>query len=148
MSGYQPSVFEEKWQSKWEKAGLFSAKKDNSKPKKYILSMFPYPSGALHMGHVMNYTINDVIARHAIMNGYNVMTPIGWDSFGLPAENAAIKNGIHPSKNIETNISRMKKQMEMAGWGFDKARELYTSGEDYYKWTQWLFLQFYKKGLV
>jgi len=148
MSGYQPSEFEKKWQNKWEETGLFSAKKDDTKPKKYILSMFPYPSGALHMGHVMNYTINDVIARHAMMNGYNVMTPIGWDSFGLPAENAAIKNGIHPSINIETNISRMKAQMEMAGWGFDKARELATSNEDYYKWTQWLFLQFYKKGLV
>jgi len=148
MSGYKPSEFEKKWQDKWEKTELFSAKKDDGKPKKYILSMFPYPSGALHMGHVMNYTINDVIARHAMMNGYNVMTPIGWDSFGLPAENAAIKNGIHPSINIATNIARMKDQMEMAGWGFDKSRELATSNEDYYKWTQWLFLQFYKKGVV
>ncbi|MDR0304659.1 MAG: leucine--tRNA ligase [Chitinispirillales bacterium] len=148
MSGYQPSEFEKKWQDKWEYMGLFFAKEDNSKPKKYILSMFPYPSGALHMGHVMNYTINDVIARYSMMNGYNVMTPIGWDSFGLPAENAAIKNGIHPSQNIKINIERMKSQMAMAGWGFDKTRELSTSAEDYYKWTQWLFLQFYKKGLV
>jgi len=148
MSDYQPGEFEKKWQSRWEEIGLFSAKEDDSRPKKYILSMFPYPSGALHMGHVMNYTINDVIARYCMMNGYNVMTPIGWDSFGLPAENAAIKNGIHPSQNIKINIERMKSQMAMAGWGFDKVREVSTSAEDYYKWTQWLFLQFYKKGLV
>lgn len=148
MSGYQPNEFEKKWQKKWDEIDLFSAKKDDKKPKKYILSMFPYPSGALHMGHVMNYTINDVVARFYMMQGFNVMTPIGWDSFGLPAENAAIKNGIHPSENIKTNIARMKTQMEMAGWGFDKDRELSTSSEDYYKWTQWLFLQFYKKGLV
>jgi leucyl-tRNA synthetase len=148
MSGYQPNEFEKKWQKKWDEMALFSAKKDETKPKKYILSMFPYPSGALHMGHVMNYTINDVIARYSMMQGYNVMTPIGWDSFGLPAENAAIKNGIHPSENIKTNIARMKAQMEMAGWGFDKDRELATSSEDYYKWTQWLFLKFYEKGLV
>jgi len=148
MSGYQPSEFEKKWQEKWGEMGLFSAQKNETKPKKYILSMFPYPSGALHMGHVMNYTINDVVARYYMMQGYNVMTPIGWDSFGLPAENAAIKNGIRPSENIKTNIARMKAQMEMAGWGFDKDRELSTSSEDYYKWTQWLFLKFYEKGLV
>jgi leucyl-tRNA synthetase len=148
MSGYQPNAFEKKWQKKWDETGLFSAKKDDAKPKRYILSMFPYPSGALHMGHVMNYTINDVIARYSMMNGYSVMTPIGWDSFGLPAENAAIKNGIHPSQNIKINIERMKSQMAMAGWGFDREREVSTSDEDYYKWTQWLFLQFYKNGLV
>ncbi|ERP38873.1 leucine--tRNA ligase [Chitinivibrio alkaliphilus] len=148
MSEYIPANIEKYWQDTWEKEGLFSAKTDETKEKKYILSMFPYPSGALHMGHVMNYTINDVVARYYMMKGYNVMTPIGWDSFGLPAENAAIRLGIHPSENIETNIARMKDQMKMAGWGFDWKRELATSSEAYYQWTQELFLRFYEKGLV
>ncbi len=148
MKEYTPEEIEIKWQKSWKDQDLFKA--DMSKPgkKKYVLSMFPYPSGALHMGHVMNYTISDVIVRYHMMNGCNVLSPIGWDSFGLPAENAAIRLGIHPSENIATNITKMKSQMERAGWGFDWDREIATSNEDYYKWTQWLFLKFYEAGLV
>jgi len=145
---YNPQEIEPKWQQRWEKEALFSAGMDASKPKKYVLSMFPYPSGALHMGHVMNYTIGDVIVRRSIMQGYNVLSPIGWDSFGLPAENAAIREGIHPSENIRINIDKMRSQMKRAGWGFDWEREVSTSAEAYYRWTQWLFLQFYKAGLA
>ncbi len=145
---YSPADFEKKWQAQWENDGLFKATMDKSREKKYVLSMFPYPSGALHMGHVMNYTINDVVARYYIMKGFNVMTPIGWDSFGLPAENAAIKNGTPPAENIRINIKKMKEQMRMAGWGFDWDRELATSSEEYYKWTQSLFIKFYEAGLV
>lgn len=148
MSKYNPSAIEPKWQERWKEQNLFKAERDTSKPKRYILSMFPYPSGKLHMGHVMNYTIGDVIVRYSIMKGYSVLSPIGWDSFGLPAENAAIREGIHPSENIRTNIDSMKAQMLRAGWGFDWTRELATSSEGYYRWTQWLFLQFYKAGLV
>ncbi|MGM0462287.1 MAG: leucine--tRNA ligase [Fibrobacterota bacterium] len=148
VSDYNPARIEEYWQNRWDETGLFSAERDENKENKYILSMFPYPSGALHMGHVMNYTINDVVARYYMMNGFNVMTPIGWDSFGLPAENAAIRQGIPPAENIRTNITRMKDQMKMAGWGFDWKRELATSSVDYYGWTQDLFLRFYEAGLV
>jgi len=145
---YTPSSFETKWQNNWEETNLFKAEMDKSREKKYVVSMFPYPSGALHMGHVMNYTINDVVARYYMMKGFNVMTPIGWDSFGLPAENAAIKQGIAPAENIRINIAKMKEQMKMAGWGFDWDRELATSSPDYHQWTQWLFLKFYEAGLV
>lgn len=148
MEDYNPQSFEKKWQDNWEETGLFNAEMDKSREKKYVLSMFPYPSGALHMGHVMNYTINDVVARYYMMKGFNVMTPIGWDSFGLPAENAAIRLGVPPAENIKTNIAKMKEQMKMAGWGFDWKRETATSSIDYYKWTQWLFLKFHEAGLV
>ncbi len=148
MKKYSPKEIELKWQNYWEKIALFKAKRDKEKKKRYILSMFPYPSGSLHMGHVMNYTISDVIVRYSLMLGYNVLSPIGWDSFGLPAENAAIREGIHPSENIRLNIDKMKSQMHNAGWGFDWRREFATSNENYYKWTQWLFLKFYKTGLV
>lgn len=148
MSKYDPVAIESKWQKHWKDKKLFKAEKEAGKKKRYVLSMFPYPSGALHMGHVMNYTISDVIVRYSLMQGYHVMSPIGWDSFGLPAENAAIREGIHPSENIRINIDRMKEQMASAGWGFDWDREVATSNEDYYRWTQWIFLQFYKAGLV
>jgi len=148
VKNYIPSEIEPKWQRFWEDQKLFSAEINNSKPKKYVLSMFPYPSGALHMGHVMNYTIGDVVVRISLMQGYNVLSPIGWDSFGLPAENAAIREKIHPEDNIKINIDKMRSQMKRAGWGFDWEREVATSDEDYYRWTQWLFLQFYKAGLA
>jgi leucyl-tRNA synthetase len=145
---YDPSAIEPQWQRIWDDAGLFTARHEDGKPKRYILNMFPYPSGKLHMGHVMNYTIGDVIVRYSLMQGYSVLSPIGWDSFGLPAENAAIREGIHPSKNIKVNIDTMREQMKRAGWGFDWKREVSTSAEEYYRWTQWLFLKFYKAGLV
>ncbi|MFW5960116.1 MAG: leucine--tRNA ligase, partial [Chitinivibrionales bacterium] len=148
MAPYVFSEIESKWQDRWNKAGLFRAGNREGCDKRYILCMFPYPSGNLHMGHVINYTIGDVVARYNMMKGYDVMVPMGWDSFGLPAENAAIRENIHPSENIRTNIEKMKKQMDSAGWGFDWERELATSSPDYYKWTQWLFLKFYKKGLA
>ncbi len=148
MTKYNPSEIEPKWQRRWETEELFSVKTDTSKPKKYVLAMFPYPSGALHMGHVMNYTISDVVVRRSIMQGFHVLSPIGWDSFGLPAENAAIREGVHPAENITINIDRMRSQMKRAGWGFDWRREIATSHEEYYRWTQWLFLQFYKAGLA
>jgi leucyl-tRNA synthetase len=148
VAKYDPSAIEPKWQQTWEQEQLFKAKRVPGKPKRYVLSMFPYPSGKLHMGHVMNYTISDVIVRYSLMKGYSVLSPIGWDSFGLPAENAAIREGIHPSENIRLNIDHMKGQMRRAGWGFDWEREVSTSEESYYRWTQWLFLQFYKAGLV
>ena len=148
MTKYSPSEIEKKWQKYWEEKKLFNVKTDTTKPKKYVLTMFPYPSGALHMGHVMNYTIGDVIVRRSLMQGFHVLSPIGWDSFGLPAENAAIREGIHPSENIKINIEKMRSQMKRAGWGFDWDREIATSHEEYYRWTQWLFLQFYSAGLV
>ncbi len=148
MTKYNFEKIESKWQKRWEEERLFYTKPDSDKPKKYILTMFPYPSGTLHMGHVMNYTIGDVIVRRSIMQGYNVLSPIGWDSFGLPAENAAIREGIHPADNIKKNIDKMRMQMKRAGWGFDWSREIATSHKEYYRWTQWLFLQFYKAGLA
>ncbi|MBN1306622.1 MAG: class I tRNA ligase family protein, partial [Chitinispirillaceae bacterium] len=148
MTEYKPSEIESKWQARWDVEGLFSAKTGAVRPKKYVLTMFPYPSGTLHMGHAMNYTIGDVIVRRSIMQGYHVLSPIGWDSFGLPAENAAIREGIHPAENIRINIDKMRVQMKRTGWGFDWDREIATSDEEYYRWTQWLFLQFYKAGLA
>lgn len=148
MEKYTPVNIESKWQDFWDQEKLFKAELKEGTEKKYVLSMFPYPSGALHMGHVMNYTISDLIVRYHIMKGNSVLSPIGWDSFGLPAENAAIKEGIHPSETIKKNITKMKEQMKSAGWGFDWDREIATSSEEYYKWTQWLFLKFYEAGMV
>ena len=139
---------EPKWQAYWEDIGLFEARRDGSKPKYYCLTMYPYPSGALHMGHVMNYTIGDVLVRYHLMKGFNVFSPMGWDSFGLPAENAAIKLAIHPEDSTSHNIETMRSQIKRAGWGYDWQRELATSDPEYYKWTQWLFLKFHENGLV
>ena len=145
---YFPQEIEKKWQEKWEKDGAFHTPDDSDKPKYYALSMFPYPSGKLHMGHVRNYTITDVIARFKKMQGYNVLHPIGWDSFGLPAENAAMKHGANPAAWTDENIAYMTKQLKMLGLSYDWDREVTTCKPDYYKWTQWLFLQLYKKGLA
>lgn len=145
---YFPQEIEKKWQKDWEKANAFATPDDSDKPKYYALSMFPYPSGKLHMGHVRNYTITDVIARFKKMNGFNVLHPIGWDSFGLPAENAAMKHGANPEKWTKENIAYMTQQLKMLGLSYDWDREVTTCTPDYYKWTQWLFLQFYKKGLA
>lgn len=145
---YFPQEIEKKWQKKWEETGAFRTREDSDKPKYYALSMFPYPSGKLHMGHVRNYTITDVIARFKRAQGYNVLHPIGWDSFGLPAENAAMKHGADPAVWTDENISYMTKQLKMLGLSYDWSREVTTCKPEYYKWTQWLFLQLYKKGLA
>ena len=145
---YFPQEIEKKWQKQWEKDGAFKTEDNSSKPKYYALSMFPYPSGKLHMGHVRNYTITDVIARFKKAQGYNVLHPMGWDSFGLPAENAAMKHGADPAKWTDENIAYMTKQLKMLGLSYDWDREVTTCKPDYYKWTQWLFLQLYKKGLA
>ena len=145
---YFPQEIEKKWQEAWEKNNSFYTPNDSDKPKYYALSMFPYPSGRLHMGHVRNYTITDVIARFKKMQGFNVLHPMGWDSFGLPAENAAMKNGADPAKWTDENIEYMTKQLKMLGLSYDWQREVTTCKPDYYKWTQWLFLQLYKKGLA
>ncbi len=145
---YNPADLEKKAQAYWEKNKSFEVNPDNKKEKYYCLSMFPYPSGELHMGHVRNYTIGDVISRYQRMKGMNVMQPMGWDAFGLPAENAAIQNNVSPKKWTEDNIQFMKKQLTSLGFAYDWRRELKTCDEEYYKWEQWLFCEMYKKGLV
>ncbi|MEI8129491.1 MAG: leucine--tRNA ligase [bacterium] len=145
---YFPQEIEKKWQKTWDENEAYFTPDESDKPKYYALSMFPYPSGRLHMGHVRNYTITDVIARFKKMQGFNVLHPIGWDSFGLPAENAAMKHGANPATWTDENIAYMTKQLKMLGISYDWNREVTTCKPDYYKWTQWLFLQLYKKGLA
>ncbi|MGI6751053.1 MAG: leucine--tRNA ligase [Anaerovoracaceae bacterium] len=145
---YRFSEIEKKWQAYWEERKLFKTEEDENKKKFYLLEMFPYPSGKLHMGHVRNYSIGDVISRYLTMCGYNVLHPMGWDAFGLPAENAAIKNQTPPAIWTEKNIDEMRAQLKTLGISYDWDREVATCNPDYYKWMQWIFIKFYEKGLA
>jgi leucyl-tRNA synthetase len=145
---YDPQKKEKKWQQYWDEQNLFAVKEDTALPKFYCLEMFPYPSGRIHMGHVRNYVIGDVITRYKKMGGFNVLHPMGWDAFGLPAENAAIKNGVHPSQWTYENIEYMKEQLKKMGLGYDWKREVTTCNPEYYRWNQWFFLKMLERGLA
>lgn len=145
---YDFKAIEERWQRRWSRADLFAAREDSQRPKYYVLEMLPYPSGTLHMGHVRNYSLGDSLARYWRMKGHEVLHPIGWDAFGLPAENAAIRNQVPPERWTLRNIAHMKRQCRRMGWSYDWQRELATCLPDYYRWNQWLFLQMYRRGLA
>ncbi|MGE4013798.1 MAG: class I tRNA ligase family protein, partial [Alphaproteobacteria bacterium] len=148
MSRYNFRETEAKWQTAWERDGVFKVTERADKPKYYVLEMFPYPSGRIHMGHVRNYTLGDVMARYLSARGYNVLHPMGWDAFGMPAENAAIQAGIHPAKWTYENIDHMRGQLKGMGLSYDWDRELATCAPDYYRHEQRMFLDFFKSGLV
>ena len=146
---YDFSSIESKWQQRWDEQHTFAATNDYTKTKYYALVEFPYPSGqGLHVGHPRSYTALDIVARKRRLQGYNVLYPMGWDAFGLPTENFAIKNHIHPEIVTKNNVARFKQQLKSLGISFDWDREINTTDPDYYKWTQWIFLQLYKKGLA
>ncbi|MBS1132560.1 MAG: leucyl-tRNA synthetase, partial [Proteobacteria bacterium] len=145
---YTPADIERAAQQHWDKTGAARAVEDATKPKYYCLSMFPYPSGKLHMGHVRNYTIGDVLSRFHKMQGYNVLQPMGWDAFGMPAENAALQNNVPPAGWTYSNIDYMRQQLKSLGFAIDWEREFATCTPEYYRWEQWLFTRLYEKGLV
>ena len=145
---YNHQKIEKRWQKYWRDKNIYRTG-DKGKKKFYVLDMFPYPSGSgLHVGHVEGYVASDIISRYKRMSGFNVLHPMGWDAFGLPAENYAIKNKIHPAIAVKKNIQNFKKQLDILGFDYDWSREINTTDEKYYKWTQWMFLQMLKKGLA
>ncbi|MCC0071620.1 MAG: class I tRNA ligase family protein, partial [Rhodobacteraceae bacterium] len=148
MSRYDPAVIEPKWQKAWEKAGCFTARHDPARPKYYVLEMFPYPSGRIHIGHVRNYTMGDVVARYKSSCGFSVLHPMGWDAFGMPAENAAMERGGHPKDWTYGNIAQMRDQMKPLGLSIDWSREFATCDPEYYGQQQSMFIDFMEKGLV
>ena len=149
MSQYDHKTIESKWQLYWEENKTFRTEENSDRPKYYVLDMFPYPSGqGLHVGHPLGYIATDIVARFKRMNGFNVLHPMGWDAFGLPAEQHALETGTHPAKTTAANIENYRRQLKMLGFSFDWDREINTTDPDYYKWTQWIFLQLYKKGLA
>lgn len=149
MRKYNPRKIEKKWQNIWDEKGTFFTSNDTSKPKYYLLIEFPYPSGkGLHVGHPRPYMALDIVARKKRLEGYNVLYTVGWDAFGLPTENYAIKNKVHPMEVTKTNIARFKSQLKSLGFSFDWSREINTTDKEYYKWTQWIFIQLFKKGLA
>ena len=148
MSTYNPTAIEIKWQKRWEANKCFVSHNNSDKPKYYVLEMFPYPSGRIHMGHVRNYTLGDLVARFRRAQGFNVLHPMGWDAFGLPAENAAMERGIHPGKWTIENISAMRAQLRGMGLSYDWDRELATCTPDYYQHEQRMFLKFMEQGLA
>ncbi len=148
MADYHPQELDKKWQEHWARTRAFEVTEDRSTPKFYCLEMFAYPSGHAHVGHVRNYIIGDVVARLKRLQGFNVLHPFGWDAFGLPAENAAIKSGIHPETSTLDNIAHMKGQLQRLGISYAWGRELATCLPDYYKWNQWLFVRMFERGLA
>ena len=148
MKAYNPHEIEPRWQKEWEESGINDVREDGSKPKRYVLEMFPYPSGDIHMGHVSNYTYGDVVARFSRMKGYDVLHPMGWDAFGLPAENAAIKHNSHPAKWTYANIATQKASFKRMGFSYDWDRTVVACDPEYYRWGQWIFLKFWERGLV
>ena len=148
MTRYNQKITERKWQNTWAQQGTFRVTEAPNKPKYYVLEMFPYPSGRIHMGHVRNYTLGDVVARYKRAQGFNVLHPMGWDSFGLPAENAAIENNVHPAKWTHENIDSMRAQLKTMGLSYDWGREISTCDPEYYRHEQQMFLEFLEAGLV
>jgi len=145
---YNPGSVETRWQERWEKEGLFKVSEDTAKEKYYVLEMFPYPSGKIHMGHVRNYTIGDAVARYKRMRGFNVLHPMGWDAFGMPAENAAIQHKTHPARWTYENIDYMRTQLKSIGLSYDWDREIATCDPEYYRWEQKVFIEMFRKGLA
>jgi len=145
---YDFAAIENKWQAIWDERRSFAVTEDPTQRKYYCLEMYPYPSGKIHMGHVRNYSIGDVVARYLTMRGFNVLHPMGWDAFGFPAENAAFEHGVHPAKWTKDNIAYMKSQLRRMGFSYDWAREVTCCEPDYYRWNQWFFLKMLERGLA